>query len=549
MIIKDIKITNFKSLYGEHYFNFDDLDGLIKLSGSIGSGKTSLGEAILYGLYGSVKTHKNPNLIAWGTKSCCVEINLVSKGKNINILRDIYQPLKITVDGKLVGASNKRDTQQILEEELFDVPKLAIERMCIISFNQFNSLASMNPGQTKEFLDNVFGFKTFSEYNNVIVNERKNQMTENTRLQTLLNETKSQIEYLLQKKENQKQKLHESIDIDKLKADREELVKKGKQAKSDKEQINKELEEKKTSIISQMSEYALLGKQEKEYYNTFKSGKCPTCGNEIDPSKISESKDKMMEYADKWKALDADKKVLESEYQVKITEKNNEIQSLKEAIEKIDSQITVYKNNIKLLNENYDNLISDNEIKLKEYEKQLSASDIEIGEWNEMNELFSKTLRYKLLNSLIPQINKSIQYFINKLELDYVISFDQEFKSHITTENNFKEIQYSDLSTGQRKSVDVAIIFGIIQNIIANVNFNIFFLDELMSNMDAEARNNMLSILKETLSENRTIFVINHAEMQDDFFNHKIRVRLNRKKIMGKTEEIFIKNSTYEKVF
>ena len=549
MIIKDIKITNFKSLYGEHYFNFDDLDGLIKLSGSIGSGKTSLGEAILYGLYGSVKTHKNPNLIAWGTKSCCVEINLVSKGKHINILRDIYQPLKITVDGKLVGASNKRDTQQILEEELFDVPKLAIERMCIISFNQFNSLASMNPGQTKEFLDNVFGFKTFSEYNNVIVNERKNQMTENTRLQTLLNETKSQIEYLLQKKENQKQKLHESIDIDKLKSDREELVKKGKQAKTDKEQINKELEEKKTSIISQMSEYALLGKQEKEYYNTFKSGKCPTCGNEIDPSKISESKDKMMEYADKWKTLDADKKVLESEYQVKIAEKNNEIQSLKEAIEKIDSQITVYKNNIKLLNENYDNLISDNEIKLKEYEKQLNASDIEIGEWNEMNELFSKTLRYKLLNSLIPQINKSIQYFINKLELDYVISFDQEFKSHITTENNFKEIQYSDLSTGQRKSVDVAIIFGIIQNIIANVNFNIFFLDELMSNMDAEARNNMLSILKETLSENRTIFVINHAEMQDDFFNHKIRVKLNRKMIMGKTEEIFIKNSTYEKVF
>lgn len=549
MIIKNIKITNFKSLYGEHYFDFNNLDGLVKLSGSIGSGKTSLGEAILYGLYGSVKTHKNPNLIAWGTKSCCVELNLISKNKEINIIRDIHQPLKITVNGKLVGASNKRDTQQILEEELYDVPKLAIERMCIISFNQFNSLASMNPGQTKEFLDNVFGFKTFSEYNNVIVNERKVQMNENTKYQTLLNETQSQIEYLLQKKENQKQKLHESIDIDKLREDREELVKKGKQVKSDKEQITKEFEEKKTSIISQMSEYALLGKQEKEYYNTFKSGKCPTCGNEIDPSKISESKDKMMEYADKWKALDADKKILESEYQVKIIEKNNEIQSLKEAIEKIDSQITVYKNNIKLLNENYDNLISDNEIKLEQYKKLLDKSDIEIGEWNEMNELFSKTLRYKLLNSLIPQINQSIQYFINKLELDYVISFDQEFKSHITTENNVKDIQYSDLSTGQKKSVDVAIIFGIIQNIIANVNFNIFFLDELMSNMDSEARNNMLSILKETLSTDRTIFVINHAEMQDDYFDHKIRVRLNRKKITNKNEELIIKSSTYEKVF
>ena len=40
-----------------------------------------------------------------------------------------------------------------------------------------------------------------------------------------------------------------------------------------------------------------------------------------------------------------------------------------------------------------------------------------------------------------------------------------------------------------------------------------------MSNMDSESRNNMLSILKETLSENRTIFVINHAEMQDDYFH------------------------------
>jgi DNA repair exonuclease SbcCD ATPase subunit len=549
MIIKDIKISNFKSLYGDHYFNFDDLDGLVKLSGAIGSGKTSLGEAILYGLYGTVKTHKNPSLVSWGTKGCCVEINLISKGKNINIIRDIQQPLRITVDGKLVGASNKRDTQQILEEELFDVPKLAIERMCIISFNQFNSLASMNPGQTKEFLDNVFGFKTFSEYNNVIVNERKVQMNENTRLQTLLNETKSQIQYLLNKKENQKQKLHESIDIELLKSQREELVKQGKKTKSDKETLVKDLDNEKTEIITQMSEYATLGKQEKEYYNTFKSGKCPTCGNEIDPERINESKEKINDYATKWKELEKQKQEIEAKYQVLIQEKNDEIQDLKTKIEKIDSQITVYKNNIKLLNENYDTLIADNEYKLKEYEKQLSQSDIEIGEWNEMNELFSKTLRYKLLNSLIPQINKSIQYFINKLELDYVISFDQEFKSHITTENNFKEIHYSDLSTGQRKSVDVAIIFGIIQNIISNVNFNLFFLDELMSNMDSEARNNMLAILKETLSTDRTIFVINHAEMQDDFFNHKIRVRLNKKKITVKNEEVFIKSSSYEKVF
>ena len=67
--------------------------------------------------------------------------------------------------------------------------------------------------------------------------------------------------------------------------------------------------------------------------------------------------------------------------------------------------------------------------------------------------------------------------------------------------------------------------------------------------MDSEARNNMLALLKETLSKDRTIFVINHAEMQDDYFDHKIRVQLEKKKIINKKEEIIVKSSKYTKVF
>lgn len=551
MIIKNIKITNFRSLYGEHYFSFDDLKGLVKLSGPIGSGKTSLGEAIIYGLYGSVKTHKNPSLISWNTNSCCVEINLISKNKEINIVRDIKKPLEVKIDGKILSASSKRDTQQILEEEIYDVPKLAIERMCIISFNQFNSLASMNPGQTKEFLDNIFGFKTFTEYNNIIVDEKKYQVNEYDRLNTILSETRSQIEYLNNKKEDQKSKLEESIDIDKCNEDRNALIEEGKKIKQERVSKDNEYHTKDKEYFAKMSEVMTLGRQEKEWYTKFSSGKCPTCGNDIDKNKIAESKQRMQDYAKQYKELEQKRKDLEEEYTPIIKECDNKINDIKEKISKIDHEIKIYNSNLKLVSENYDNLIKDNEEKIKDIEKQISTVDIEIGEWNEMNELFSKTLRYKLLNSLIPQINQSIQYYINKLELDYTISFDQEFKSHINIEGNDKSISYSDLSTGQKKSIDVAIIFGIIQNIIANVNFNIFFLDELFSNMDTEARNNMLVLLKESvLSEDRTVFVINHSEMADDYFNHKIRVRLERKRIPHKKDEDFIaKTSKYEKLF
>ena len=61
---------------------------------------------------------------------------------------------------------------------------------------------------------------------------------------------------------------------------------------------------------------------------------------------------------------------------------------------------------------------------------------------------------------------------------------------------------------------------------------------------------------KETLKD-KTVFVVNHAEMMDDFFDHKYRVYLVNKKITSITKskrteiskEVIVKSSKYEKVF
>lgn len=564
MVIKDIKITNFKSLYGTHYFSFDDLDGLIKLSGPIGSGKTSLAEAILYGLYGTVKGQNNSHLIAWNTKSCEVEMNLISKDKEIHIKRNIHEPLIIEVNGKTLSASNKRNTQEILEEELFDVPKLAVIKMCVISFNAFNSLADMNPGETKQFLDDIFGFKLFTDYNNEIVNERKNQINESTKLNAIYTETENQITRLKEKKSQQQQEIKLSIDVDGLNEERAKLVEQGKEKKKEKETLLEEMEDKIddirdeiSSLQDKMTEAATLGKQEKQYYNTFKSGVCPTCGSKIDESHIEKHKQAMLQYAEEYNKYNSQKEEkkndienIKKSYQPKFDGIDLVIKELKNKINKIDSDIKIYENNLKVINSNYDDLIKEQEEKLVEVKEKIDANDIEIGEWNEMNELFTKTLRYNLLDTLIPHINKSIQYFINKLDQPYKIEYDQEFKPHIYIETFDKEISYSNLSTGQKKTLDLAIVFGILQNIIASVNFNIILLDELFSNMDSDSRNTMLELIKETLSDGKSIFIINHAEMNDDYFNHKIRVSLVNKKITTKKKgDIVVKSSHYEQIF
>lgn len=566
MIIHNIRISNFKSLYGDHYFDFDKCKGLIKLSGPIGSGKTSLAEAIIWGLFGTIKGQTNTSIVSWNEKTCEIEINLTSKGKDIHIIRNLREPLIIDINGKVLAASNKRDTQEILEEELLDVPKLAVIKMCIISFTQFNSLANMNPGETKQFLDEIFGFKLFSDYNDKIIEERKNQQNEQIKLNSIYEENINQIENIKKKQSFQTNQLKESVDLEAIQNKRQELINKGISIKNHKADLKKERDQKDKEfdneikiIISKMTEAATLGKQAKNHYNTFKSGTCPTCGQPIDQKHIDEYKNKMQEYANvyrEWESkkttVEQNKQQIHESYHNPMVQCDTDMDRLRQEISKIDAQLKSYNDSVQLINDNYEELISEYEKKAQVIKEKLDKCDLEIAEWNEMSILFTKTLRYNLLENLIPHINKSIQFYINKLDQSFSVKYDQEFKAHIFVDSWDREINYNNLSTGQKKTLDLAIIFGILQNIISTVDMNIIFLDELFSNMDVDTRNVMLSLLNETMVKDKSVFVVNHAEMADDYFSHKIRVRLESKKMVYKNkkeeETVIIKCSKYEQI-
>ena len=542
MKINKIKITNFKSIYGTQEFDFDNLNGMIKLSGPIGSGKTSLGESIIFGLYGTIKDHKNPNLIAWNTKDYHIELWLTSGKHEIYISRQCYNEMEAIVDGKPLQAPSKNEYQKILEE-YYDVPKIAVEKMCIISFTQFTSLAQMNPFQTKCFLDDVFGFKTFTEYNDEVVEEKRDVVRRGTELQALIQETSNQIESLNIKKKNQKEKLTNSIDITGLDKRRNELIEQGKSVKKEQQdkidsikEERKVMENEKSIYVEKRTEASIQGKQQKQMYEKFKSGKCPTCGHSIEKSKIDEYLKNVNDYANKWHFWDDKIQELSKSIQEKNDDIDNVnkkydslISNIKKEIHSIDTKVAMYNSNLKLMQDNFDTLIKEAEDKKEKLEQESLNNEKEEGEWNDLSELFTKSLRYKLLDNMIPHINNCISIFLNKLEQNYTVKFDQEFKCHIFIDNNEKEISYKDLSTGQKKTLDICIIFGILQNVIANCNFNLLFLDELFTNLDQQICDLMLEILKNM--KNKTIFVINHSNLKDDFFTHKIQVSLENKKI------------------
>ena len=168
MHIQKIKITNFKSIYEPLELNFNEITGLWKISGSVGAGKTTIGEAIIFGLFGSVGGKNNSDLISWGEKHGLVETWCTSKGRSIYIKREMnsygQSPIYVEIDGEELIFTNKRDAQQQLEKEYFDTSKVALELLCIISFNNFKSLATLNTSDAKKFLDQVLGFYTLTQY-------------------------------------------------------------------------------------------------------------------------------------------------------------------------------------------------------------------------------------------------------------------------------------------------------------------------------------------------------------------------------------------------
>lgn len=568
MKIHNIKITNFKSLYGTHEINFDELTGMVKFCGPVGAGKTTLAEAIIWGLYGNVSERTISNLKSWNAKCCEVEMFLDSKGKQVHIIRNSNQPLIVEIDGHTIASSSKNDMQDILENEVYDIPKLAVTRVCVISFNAFNSsLAAMTPSDTKKFLDDVFGFQLLTDYSVEVTAKKKAASNEIIKLQAIYDETNKQIQRLEEKKLAQQREINNSIDTKALGEERQRYVDEGVEQKKAKQALQteldtkvRELQEQINSFYKAMTEAATLGREAKRNFELFGSGICPTCGQEIDAAHIEQYKSDIEKYAAMYRENEAEKKKIEqarselqTEYQARFKVFDDKMIELKEKIYGIDNQIRIFNNNIRLINENFDELINENKRKADETKAELEMGEKAVNEWNEMLELFTKTFRYNLLERIIPNINKSIQYFINRMEMPYIVKYDQEFKLHIFIDTYDNEISYKgNLSTGQRKIVDVAIVFGILHNVISNVDLNVLVLDELMSNMNADVRNTMLSLLSETMSEDKSVFVINHAEMDDNFFAHKINVRMNNKKFHSDIKgvgDVIVKSSTYEKVF
>lgn len=535
MRIDKIKINNFKSIYNDFELDFTNLKGFWKISGPVGSGKTTIGEAIIFGLFGTVNGKNNSDLISWGQKHGLVELWCTSNNKNIYIKRELnmygQSPVYVEIDGQEMMFSNKRDAQDKLENEYYDTSKMVLELLCIISFNNFKSLASLNSTDTKKFLDQILGFYILTEYSDVC-----------KELKSINYESMRQCQNNINSKQSQVDKLIELSSIAKIEGDISQTKSKINDLKNEKNDIIKEYQPKINNYNStirdlnnKISSTTTLGKAKSKEIEFIQKGICPTCGASIDKSHLEEKKKErevlLNYYNDLNKALEKETKEaseLNIEYNNKLKEFDNAIFEHSTLLFKLEEQ----SKRSDITQNEIDNIKNE----IKELNKKLDKFKKEDNQWSELYNILSTEARSKILSSFIPILNENIQKYAALLQLPYVINFDNNFKCNIEIYGVDNKIPISSLSTGQLKVVDMVIILGFLGTILGNNGINIIFLDELFSNLDEEMRENMCQLLKQTMSKNKTIFIISHQDINSQIFNGEINLKLESNNICSKSQ-------------
>ena len=528
MKVERIKITNFKSIYDTLELDFNNIKGFWKISGSVGAGKTTIGEAIIFGLFGSIQGKNNPDLISWGQKHGSIELTCTSKGHSIYIKRELnaygQSPVYVEVDGEELVFTNKRDAQSQLEQEYYDTSRTTIELLCIISFNNFKSLTTLNTADTKKFLDQVLGFYTLTEYSDACKLQKMNNLSQIKYVQNQISQIESQISKLIELANteviegniNEVKLTIESINnqINEL-----QIAYKKEQELSNKKILTKNKE---------LSKIVTLGKRLAKEIEFLEKGICPTCGAQIDQSNLESKRDEKNILLSQHKIISNEINKIEQEWHSYSNTYNNKYLELNNDKDNYVAHLYKLREQEKHISINA-NEINNLESKINELENELDDLKCEGAEWESLYNILNDTIRGKILQSFIPVLNHNILKYTQRLQQPYLIQFDQSFKCNVSVCGLDREIQISSLSTGQLKTLDMIVILGVLGTIIGSNSINIMFLDELFSNLDIKLRNDMCILLKENINQDNTIFIISHTDLDERYFDGDIHMKLELK--------------------
>jgi len=515
-----------------------------------GTGKTTLINALSFGIYGNALTNiRKDNLInKTNAKNMLVTIDFeyngsqyrIERGRRPNVFRFIRDGIDLNDGADDVAQGEMRQTQ-VEVDSIIGISHAMFKH--IVALNTYTDpFLSMRANDQRELIEELLGITELSrkaEALKEVIKETKDEIKEeeynlksiedaNSRILKNITDIERRQRIWQDKHDKELKELEDAlnslshVDIKQEIANHQTLneytEKKSKLEEAQRwvdsiSADNKKFQDLETRVISDIEK--------------IKDHKCFACGQEVHDSKqeeilrekeelLGETKSHLMENYEK---LDTHTKVIEEvgELGDKPTvfydnlndayEHQNSVSVLKEQIETKKKQEDPYTEQIKEMRES--------SLEELDYSKMNALQSYREHQDFLMKLLTNKDsfIRKKIIDQNLSYLNSRLEFYLDKLGLPHEVKFMSDLTVEITELG--RELDFDNLSRGERNRLILGLSWSfrdIFESLYSTIN--VLFVDELIdSGMDTNGVESSLAVLKKMQRDrSRSIFLISHRD-------------------------------------
>lgn len=557
--IKNVTARNFMSIGAQtQAVNFDTGQLTLVLGHNLdlggdgsrnGTGKTTIINALSYGLYGEALTNiKKDHLInKTNGKQMLVTVDFSMNGKEYRIERG-RKPniLRLFVDGVEKedddAQGDSRETQKDIEK-IVGFPHDMFKNL--IALNTYTEpFLSMRANDQRNMIEQLLGItdlSTKAELLKELLKGTKEELKEEEITINAITESNKRIEKNIQEIERRStawSKSHETK-LSEMLESLQVLSELDVDAEIENHKTNAEVKEKtdalqtlKTELSRTETSLKRNNQNIEEYKSNLKdavAGVCPACGQDTHHLET---------HADYIEGIE---KKLKEELEY-ATELNTRISEVRSSIESYGEQdLTIretfydnvedayqHKHNLEALADQYEEKSQEINPYLEQVEslKRTGLQEIDFTKINELTKLKEHQefllklltnkdsfIRKKIIDQNIAYLNSRLAHYLEKIGLPHEVKFSNDLGVEITEYG--RDLSFDNLSRGERNRLILSLSWAF-RDIYESLNhgMNLLCIDELIdSGMDTMGVENSLSILKRmNRDQGKNIFLISHKE-------------------------------------
>lgn len=521
------------------------------------SGKSSILDAIIFALFG--KPHrdvlKNQLINSINGKNCIVEIwfnidadaYMVRRGIKPNVFEIFKNGVLINQDAAT------RDYQKFLEQNILKTNARAFTQSVILGAASFTPFMKMRTQERREIIEDFLDIKIFGTMHQILKEEIYATKSDVARVDSKFAISKTQVhgqKTLIAKltaindqaSDAIKQKIEVHVaqkDAHKRAITQNNLLMSILQnnLKCMDEVMNR-INDLRAKISTNNHKLSTCANEIRFFKDT---DECPSCRQEIEDRHrnpiVKQMSESCLMIQNESERLTREFNVANIEYD-KLLKVSAELRTLQDTnrdlnkiIRSIDATISALDGE---LSTNVTGDLFNEKLKLKEMatlvismiDEKTKLSELRCLQDQAYDILKDGGVKTTIIREYLPVINRMINHYLGVMEFYAEFTLDENFNELVKSRCR-DEFSYESFSEGEKKRIDIAILFAWRQvaRLKNSVNANILFLDEILDgSLDADGMDAVFKII-EVESKLSNIFVISHNDHFKDKFENIVTLK------------------------